>query len=94
MRLFEFTIDVQITKLVLNSGNNKLLHLPPYKTMTYGKKSIKYQCPKIWNHTFKNGYLQISSDRAKDAHIDSIKTNQQFKKKLKQHYLHTYSLLH
>ena len=90
MSLFQLTTDVQTTNLVLNSENRNLLYLPPFKTMTYGKRSIKYQCPKIWNHTFKTGTLQITSD--KNVNIESIKTIQNFKKNIKQHYLYTYSL--
>ena len=81
MSLFQLTTDVQTTNLVLNSENRNLLYLPPFKTMTYGKRSIKYQCPKIWNHTFKTGTLQITSD--KNVNIESIKTIQNFKKKHK-----------
>ena len=93
MSLFQFTTDVQTTNLVLNSADNNLLYLPPFKTMNYGKKSIKYQCPKIWNHTFKNESLQINSDRTKDVKLDSIETTDNFKKTLKKHYLYTYSLI-
>ena len=93
MSLFQFTTDVQTTNLVLNSAANNRLYLPPFKTMNYGKKSIKYQCPKIWNHTFKNESLQINSDRTKDVKLDSIETTDNFKKTLKKHYLYTYSLI-
>ena len=92
MDLFQLTSDVHTTSLVLNSANRNLLHLPPFKTMTYGKKSIRYQCPKIWNFTFKNGTLQIDSDRSKDKKLDSINTRNNFKKSLKEHHLYTYSL--
>ena len=93
MDLFKLTADVHTTNLVLNSADKKLLHLPSFKTMTYGKKSIRYQCPKIWNYTFKNGTIQIHSDRSKDIELDSIETNKSFKKALKDHYLYTYSLI-
>ena len=92
MSLFQLTSDVQTTNLELNSANNNLLYLPPFKTLTYGKKSIRYQCPKLWNHTFRNSTLQISSDRTKDINLNSIKTSQTFKKTLKNHYLYNYSL--
>ena len=61
--------------------------------MTYGKKSIRYQCPKIWNYTFKTGTLQIDHDRSKDINLESIETTKTFKKSLKEHYLYTYSLI-
>ena len=93
MSLFQLTSDVQTTNLELNSANNNLLYLPPFKTLTYGKKSIRYQCPKLWNHTFRNSTLQISSDRTKDINLNSIKTSQTFKKALKNHYLYNYSLI-
>ena len=94
MDLFQLSSDVHTTNLVLNSTDRNLLHLPPFKTMTYGKKSIRYQCPKLWNHTFKNSSLQISSDRTKDVILNSIKSTQTFKKALKNHYLYNYSLIH
>jgi hypothetical protein len=93
MTLFQLSSDVQTTNLTLNSVNNNLLYLPPFKTTTYGKKSIKYQCPKLWNHTFKNGSIKINSDPTKDVHISTIKTNKNFNKTLKQHYLYSYSLM-
>ena len=83
MDLFHLTSDVHTTNLVLNSTDRKFLHLPPFKTMTYGKKSIRYQCPKIWNHTFKTGKLQIDLDRSKDIKLDSINTNKTLKHSLK-----------
>ena len=93
MDLFQLTADVHTTNLVLNSADRNLLHLPPFKTMTYGKKSIRYQCSKIWNYTFKNGMIQIDSDRSKDIKLDSIETNKRFKKAIKEHFLYTYSLI-
>ena len=93
MSLFQLSTDVQTTNLVLNSANKNLLYLPSFKTMTYGKKSIKYQCPKIWNQTFKSGFLKISSDDTENINLDSIETVKKFKKTLKQHYLYTYSLM-
>ena len=54
MSLFQLSTNVQTTNLELNSANHNLLYLSPWKTLTYGKKSIRYQCPKLWNHTFKN----------------------------------------
>ena len=94
MSLFQLSSNVQTTNLELNSANHNLLYLPPFKTLTYGKKSIRYQCPKLWNHTFKNSSLQISSDRTKDVNLNSIKSSQAFKKALKNHYLYNYSLIH
>ena len=94
MSLFQLSSNVQTTNLDLNSANYNLLYLPPFKTLTYGKKSIRYQCPKLWNHTFKNSSLQISSDRTKDVILNSIKSTQTFKKALKNHYLYNYSLIH
>ena len=93
MDLFHLTADLQTTNVALNSTHRNFLHLPPFKTMTYGKKSIRYQCPKIWNYTFKTGTLQIDSDRSKDINLESIETTKTFKKSLKEHYLYTYSLI-
>ena len=90
--LFQLTADIHTTSFALNSTNRNLLYLPPFKTIAYGKKSIRYQCPKIWNFTFKHGTIQINSDRSKDRKLDEINTKQSFKNSLKDHYLYTYSL--
>ena len=82
MDLFHLTADLQTTNVALNSTHRNFLHLPPFKTMTYGKKSIRYQCPKIWNYTFKTGTRQIESDRSKDITLESIETTKSFKKSL------------
>ena len=60
--------------------------------MTYGKKSIKYSCPKLWNETFKTGTIQIDVDRKKDIKLSSIETTNNFKNTLKKHFLYKYSL--
>ena len=69
MRLFKFTIDIQITKLVLNSGNNKLL--PPstffLSELWYGKRMVKYQ-----SNTFfqKFGARHLRMDLCKSVLIE------------------------
>ena len=59
MNLFKLTTDVQATYLGLSGTENNLLYTPRSKTMTFGERLIGDQCPKVWNHTFKNGTLQI-----------------------------------
>ena len=65
--------------VVLKSENRNVLYHLRFKSMTDGKKSIKYLCPKIWNRTFKIGILQITSD--KNVTLESIKAFKNFKKR-------------
>ena len=90
--IFQLSKDVHTTNITLNSAHNDLLFIPSYKSMTYGKKSIKYHCPKLWNETFKNGIIQVDSDRGKDVKLSSIETVNSFKNTMKKYYLYKYSL--
>ena len=58
MSLFQRSSDIH-PNLDLNSSVNELLYIPRVKTTTYGIKSIKYHCAKLWNDFFKNGKIQV-----------------------------------
>ena len=92
MPIFQLHKDIQTTNLTLNSSYNNLLYTPSFKTMTYGKKSIRYSCPKLWNDTFRTGTIQIDSERKNDVKLSSIKSVNSFKFTLKKHFLYKYSL--
>ena len=75
----------------LNSIDKKLLYIPKFNTIAYGKKSLRYLCPKLWNETFKSGVIQVSPIKEKNISVSKIKTIHNFKNALKRHYLFTYS---
>ena len=90
MTLFQLNRDVHTTNYTLNSTYNNLLHIPSFNTMTYGKKSLKYHCAKLWNLTFKHGIIPVSPD--KNVKLTEIETKNHFKKVLKMHFLYLHSL--
>ena len=61
MGLFTLSRDIHTTDMVLNSALKNLLHIPKINTVTYGNKSIKYHCAKLWNELFKSG-ITINSN--------------------------------
>ena len=60
MSLFIRSSDIH-PNFELNSSINNLLYIPRISTTTYGIKSIRYHCAKLWNDTFKNGNLQVKN---------------------------------
>ena len=87
--LFEFDSDIH--NYPTHSASNYLLHIPRIYTTTYGNKSIKYQCPILWNTTIKNN-IAIDNKIANNISIDQLHHIYQFKRTLKKHFLHGYSL--
>ena len=47
MSLFRLSSDVHTTSRELNSTVNRLIYMPSFKTITYGKDSLRYQCAKL-----------------------------------------------
>ena len=89
MSLFRLSSEVHTRSRQLNSTVNRLIYLPRFKTVTYGKDSLKYQCAKLWNETFKTGDIQIDIDeRKKLAEIHNVSG---FKEALKKHFLYSYT---
>ena len=92
MHLFKLSSDVRINTLEsLNSIDKKLLYIPKFNTISYGKQSLRYICPKLWNETFKTGVINVSNIKEKNIAVSKIKTIHNFKNALKRHYLFTYS---
>ena len=74
----------------MKSVANNLIYIPPFKTITYGKDSLRYQCAKLWNKTFKTGDIQINSDERKK--LSKIQNKKGFTATLKKHFLHSYTV--
>ena len=91
MNLFRPSGEVHTTNLELNSARKNLIHIPSINTNSYGNKSIKYHCAKLWNEMFKNG-IAINRDQSKNMSLSNIKSDQHFKKVLEKHFLFKYSL--
>ena len=92
MSLFTLSSDVHTTHLELNSTVNSLLHIPKANTTTYGLKSLRYQCPKLWNKVFKKGFIQVDDDKNNNIKLSDIKTKKGFNNVLKKHFLHSYTI--
>ena len=87
--LFRLASDVHTTSRKLNSEVNRLLYIPGFKTITYGKDSLRYLCAKLWNKTFKSGDIQINKDEVKK--LTEIRNVKGFTETLKKHFLYSYT---
>ena len=93
MHLFQLSSEVRINAFdSLNSIDKKLLYIPKFNTVTYGKQSLRYLCPKLWNETLKTGVILVSNIQKRNIPMSKIKTIYNFKNALKRHYFYTYSL--
>ena len=93
MQIFNLSSEIRTdTCDSLNSIDKKLLYIPKFKTVTYGKQSLRYVGPTLWNETFKTGIVQVSSQKDKNIAVSKIKTVHNFKNALKRHYLYKYSI--
>lgn len=59
MSLFRLSSDVHTTVRRLNSTVNRLIYIPNFKTITYGKDSLRYQCAKFTHLESPSVNLQI-----------------------------------
>ena len=92
MDMFELS-KKHSTSMVLNSEVYNHLFIPQFNTITYGKKSLKYHCAKLWNETFKRtNTIQISDNQNDNIKLSEIESNKRFKYVLKRHFLYKYSL--
>ena len=92
MQIFQLSSEVRThTCDSLNSIDKKLLYIPKFHTTTYGKQSLRYVCAKLWNETFKTGFIRVNNDNKKNIAISKIKTIHNFKNALKRHYLFNYT---
>ena len=74
----------------LKSVANNLIYIPGFKTITYGKDSLRYQCARLWNKTFKTGDILINTDERKK--LTKIRSIKGFTETLKKHFLHSYTI--
>ena len=75
-----------------NSIDKKLLYIPKFKTIAYGKQTLRYFGPALWNETFKTGVIRVSSLKEKNIAVSKIRSVYNFKNALKRHYLFNYSI--
>ena len=88
--LFRLASDVHTTTRELKSVANNLIYIPGFKTITYGKDSLRYQCAKLWNKLFKTGDILINTDERKK--LTKIRSIKGFTETLKKHFLHSYTI--
>jgi hypothetical protein len=92
--LFRFSSDVHTTSRALKSNTNRLIFIPSFETITYGKDSLRYQCAKLWNRIFKNGDIQIEADKSKNVTLATIRSAKRFNDVVKKYFLHSYTVEH
>ena len=51
---------------------NNPLYIPQVNTTTYGIKSIKYHCAKLWNDFLKTGKIQVKGVQEKNATLGNV----------------------
>ena len=66
-------------------------HVPSIRTSSYGKNSIRFRGPELWNSMFKPG-IAIDKTKKNNVTIDHIHSISQFKRVLKKHFFYSYSL--
>ena len=93
MLIFKLSSEIRTNTFdSLNSIDKKLLYIPKFNTVTYGKKSLRYVGPTLWNKTFKTGIVQVDIKKEKNISVSKIKTVHNFKNALKRHFLFKYSI--
>ena len=75
MSMFRLNSEVRTETQTLNSIHNKLLYIPPFHTTSYGKQSLTYLGPKLWNEIFKTSSIQVNVDRKNDIKTSKIDQN-------------------
>jgi len=93
MTLFKLSSDIRSVNQT-NSVVNNLFYIPKIQSSTYGNKSIRYKCAKLWNEMFKTGSIQVKADGAEKNRISlsKIRNVHNFKNALKRHFLHFYTV--
>ena len=91
--LFNYCDNVHGNNLVMNlvSSRKRLLSIPRIKTIYSGQRSLKYHCVKLWNEVLTSG-ISIDSMADNDISINDIFNVIQFKRVMKKHFLHSYTL--
>ena len=87
-QLFSKSNEMHTTDMSLASDRNNNLVIPNIKTEHSGRKSIKFQCPSLWNH-FTSNKIQLTTDSC--LNFNKINGISHFKSLLKKHFKFTYS---
>ena len=87
-QLFTKSIEMHSTNMTLASDRNNTLVIPNIKTEHSGRKSIKFQCPSLWNH-FSSNKIQLTTDSY--LNMKKVNSTSHFKSLLKKHFKFTYS---
>ena len=80
--LFTFSSDMHTTNLVLKSARKNLLYILTINTTTYGYRSMKFHCAKLWNDTFKKG-IAIDGFGKNNVSLSQLHDKSNFKMTLK-----------
>ena len=93
MPLFTLASDVHPNH-ELNSTEKNLMYIPKIHTTTYGIKSLKYHCAKLWNDFFKKEGIQVKNSSEKNSHIylSQMRNKQNFNNAMKRHFIYNYSI--
>ena len=75
----------------LESSRKRLLSIPRIRSVYSGEKPLKYHCVKLWNVVLSNG-IPIDDNSDNDIFINNIFNPNQFKRIMKKHFLHSYTL--
>ena len=87
-QLFTKSIEMHSTNMTLASDRNNTLVIPNIKTEHSGRKSIKFQCPSLWNH-FSSNKIQLTTDSY--LNMKKVNSTSHFKSLIKKHFKFTYS---
>ena len=91
MSFFSYRHEAHTTNLELKSDQMNMLSAPNIRTVTYGNKSIKYHCARLWN-SFLNNVVPTDANFDNNLILDNIRNIYLFKSKLKKHFLYLYTL--
>ena len=81
----------RLTDNVHRHATRQTFHVPSICTSTYGKNSITFRGPELWNLMFKFG-IPIDKTLKNNVIFDQIHSISQFKRVLKKHFFYSYSL--
>ena len=75
--LFTFSSVIHTTNRILNSAHKNFLHISSIESVTYGNKSIKFHCLKLWNDKV---LLPLRQCHKNNVGLDKIYNKQYFEK--------------
>ena len=84
---FSYRHEEHTTNLELKSDQMNMLSVPNIRTVTYGNKSIKYHCARLWN-SILNKVVPTDANFDNNLILDNIRNIYLFKSKFKKHFLY------